>query len=110
LFGEFGFDIRYDYAWIVILWTRCEGDEDVAFYCGWENAKQGVVDVFTDQAVCIGVAGVRDDFLGWSESTEYSLDPSWSSRDVSGVPAEVIPEHFCDFDPFPPGNESSDGR
>jgi len=59
LFGVFGFDVRCDDAWFAFLRTRGESDEDVTFDCGWENTEQGVVYVFTDQAVCIGVAGIR---------------------------------------------------
>ena len=66
LFGVFGFNVRCNDARFVVQRAGCESDEDVAFYCGWENTEQGVVDVFADQAVWVGVAGIRDDVFGWS--------------------------------------------
>jgi hypothetical protein len=108
LFGIFGFGVCYDDAWFVVRWTGCESDEDIAFDCGWEDTEQGIVDVFTNQAVRGG--GIGDDRFSWSRSIECLLDSPRSSRNVGRVSAKTSLEPFRDLDPFPPASERSDQR
>ena len=104
----FGFGVPYDDAWFVVWWTGCESDEDIAFDCGREDTEQGIVDVFTDQAVRGG--GIRDDRFSWSRRIECLLDSPRSSRNVGRVSAKTSPESFRDLDQFPPASERSDQK
>lgn len=110
LLDVFGLGIRHDDPRFVVYRTGREGDEDVAFDCGWEDTEQGIVDVFTDQAIWVGAVGIRNDAFGWLGSMIYSLDSPRSSCDISRISTKASLELFRDSDPFPPVDGRLDRR